>query len=84
MLTVYEGNALRPETLHAHITILPKPGKDPSICGSYRPISLLNLDAKLYAKAITNRLLPLIPQWISRDQTGFISGRKARDNSQEP
>lgn len=77
--TIPTGGTLRPETLHAHITVLPKPGKDPSNCGSYRPISLLNLDAKLYAKAIANRLLPLIPQWVSKDQTGFIPGREARD-----
>lgn len=75
------GDHFRPETLHAHITIIPKPGKDPSICGSYRPISLLNLDAKLYAKAIANRLLPLLPKWVTADQTGFIPGREARDNS---
>lgn len=71
------GGALRPETRHAHITVIPKPGKDSSTCGSYHPISLLNIDAKLYAKVIANRLLPLILQWVSRDQTGFIPGREA-------
>lgn len=79
--SISHGGALRPETPHAHITVLPKPGKDPSVCGSYRPISLLNKDAKLYAKVLANRLLPLIPQWVSSDQTGFIPGREARDNS---
>lgn len=75
------GETLRPENLHAHITVIPKPGKDPSSCGSYHPISLLNIDAKLYAKVIANRLLPLLPQWVSADQTGFIPGREARDNA---
>lgn len=37
---------------------------------------LLNLDAKLYAKVIANRLLPLIPKWVSCEQTGFIPGRE--------
>lgn len=70
------GETLRPETLHVHITVIPKSGKDPSNCGSYRPISLLNLDAKLYAKVMANRLMPLIPRWVSTDQTGFIPGRE--------
>lgn len=35
----------------------------------------------MYAKVIANRLLPLIPQWVSRNQTGFILDREARDNS---
>lgn len=74
---ISEGGALRPETLYEHITILPKPWQDPSLCGSYRPIALLNIDAKVLATI----LLHLIPQWVSRDQTGFILGREACDNS---
>lgn len=48
--SVSAGVGFHPETLHAYITVLPKPGKDPSLCGSYHPISLLNLDVKIYAK----------------------------------
>lgn len=40
-----------------HIMILPKPGKDLSLCGSYAPISLLNMDAKLYTKVLAITLL---------------------------
>lgn len=49
--------------------------------GATSPISLLNIDAKLYAKVIANRLLPLIPRWVSSEQTGSIPGREARDNA---
>lgn len=44
---------------------------------NYRPISLLNVDVKWYAKTLANRLLKL----ESLDQVGFIPGREARDNT---
>ncbi|KAM9311698.1 GLIPR1-like protein 2 [Gastrophryne carolinensis] len=66
--------------LEAHITVIHKPGKDPLSCKSYRPISLLNVDMKLYAKILANRLAPLIPQLVHLDQTGFVLNREARDN----
>lgn len=65
----------------AHITVIRKPGKDPTFCRSYRPISLLNIDTKLITKVMATGLLLLLPKWISADQTGFIPAREARDNS---
>lgn len=37
-----KGGTLHNSTLQAQISVIPKDGKDPAQCGSYRPISLLN------------------------------------------
>lgn len=52
-----------------------------TLVSNYRPISLLNVDVKLYGKILTNCLLPLLPRLVSVDQVGFIPGREARDNT---
>uniref|UniRef100_A0A8C5MF76 Reverse transcriptase domain-containing protein n=1 Tax=Leptobrachium leishanense TaxID=445787 RepID=A0A8C5MF76_9ANUR len=67
--------------LTAHVTLLPKPGKDNVSCSSYRPISLLKIDVKLFAKILANRLQPHVRHMIHPDQTSFIPGREARDNT---
>lgn len=65
-----------PDTMsEALIVVIPKPTKDPTLCSSYRPISLLNVDAKLLAKVLANRLNLVITALIHRDQTGFMPGR---------
>lgn len=74
-------NSLSPQTLAATITLIPKPDKPVDLCTSYRPISLLNQDLKLFAKAMAMRIAHHVPSLVHPDQTGFIPGREARDNT---
>uniref|UniRef100_A0A8C5QAN6 Reverse transcriptase domain-containing protein n=2 Tax=Leptobrachium leishanense TaxID=445787 RepID=A0A8C5QAN6_9ANUR len=74
-----EGVRPHPHSLMATISLIPKPEKDHTACGNYRPISLLNNDMKLLARVLANRLKRYMPQLINPDQVGFIPGREARD-----
>lgn len=70
-----------PDSLElALITVLPKPGKDLNLCSSYRPISILSTDYKIFSKMLSLRLEKHIPNLIHMDQTGFIQGRSSFDN----
>ncbi|XP_053571569.1 uncharacterized protein LOC128661325 [Bombina bombina] len=56
------------EFLEASIITIPKPGKNPEFCESYRPISLINGDVKLYAKILASRLNKILPVLVHPDQ----------------
>ncbi len=62
------------------ISLLLKKGKDPLDCSSYRPISLIPCDLKIYAKVFASRMEKVIHSLIKEDQPGFIKGRNASDN----
>lgn len=64
----------------ASISLLLKENKNATICESYRPISLLNADFKILAKALAVRLEPILSAIIHNDQTGFIRGRNPFNN----
>lgn len=64
----------------AVISLLLKKDKDPNDCSSYRPLSLLNADLKIYAKLLARRLQPVMTKLVNCDQTGFIRTRLASDN----
>jgi len=57
------------------IKLLHKKGRDPEDITSYRPISLMNYDAKIFSKIMANRLLSSLTDLISPEQLGFMSER---------
>lgn len=79
-LESFEKGDLPPSLKSALITLLLKPGKTPTDCGSYRPISLLNTDTKILCKVLAKRLEHCLPNLIYNDQNGFIQGRQAFHN----
>uniref|UniRef100_A0A8C5LVW1 Reverse transcriptase domain-containing protein n=1 Tax=Leptobrachium leishanense TaxID=445787 RepID=A0A8C5LVW1_9ANUR len=85
MLSVYQDIFTTGHTpgewLNAHIITLPKTTSPSQLCSQYRPISLLNVDTKLYAKILANRLAEIMPTLVADDQVGFIKGRQGPDNT---
>ena len=57
------------------ISLIPKDESNLTMLSNWRPITLLNVDYKILAKAIAKRIQPKLPKLIHTDQTGFIKGR---------
>ena len=79
LLTLYDNCVLQSQLpkiwRKARVIAILKPGKDPQVAKSYRPISLLCHLYKLFERLILNRLGPITEQHLIPEQAGFRPGR---------
>ena len=59
----------------AVITLIEKQGKDRTLMENWRPISLINVDAKIISKVIAARVKDVLPNIIHHNQTGNVKDR---------
>ena len=73
---IAEEGTLQNSFYKATITVIPKPDKDNTKKENDRPISLMNIDAKILNKILANRIQQHNKKLIHNDQVGLFQGCK--------
>lgn len=66
---------IHPSMYPAHISVIPKQGKDNEQAGTNRPILLLNVSLKIFTKIIAGRLVGLL-KINTLSSSGFPAGQR--------
>ena len=71
----FEKGEMTHSQKQAVITLIEKKGKDRSLLENWRPISFVNVDAKIMSKVIASRIKNVLPYIIHHNQTGYVKDR---------
>ena len=71
----FETGEMSRSQKQAVITLIEKKGKDRLLLENWRPISLVNVDAKIMSKVIATRIKNVLPNIIHHNQTGYVKDR---------
>uniref|UniRef100_A0A670K665 Reverse transcriptase domain-containing protein n=1 Tax=Podarcis muralis TaxID=64176 RepID=A0A670K665_PODMU len=78
---IMEGKRAPESWKEAFITLIPKNETEKTQLKNYRPISLLNVDYKIFADILAKRLKKVLNGMIHKDQAGFLPSRYMSNNT---
>lgn len=79
-LTAHNNKQLFRSATVGVITLIPKKDRDTLYLKNWRPLTTLNCDYEILAKALASRLKEVLPYIIDAEQTGYMCGRNIATN----